>query len=69
MVRLHAFSHATGYSRYTQPAVASLVQRGFAVLAFDQPGFETRPEYAGRFYQRYPGSIPPSGAGRPGVRG
>ena len=38
-----------------RPSFASLVSRGFAVLAFDQIGFGTRLHEAGRFYERYPG--------------
>jgi len=51
---LHPFSYCTGYSREAGPAFASLIKRGFAVLAFDQIGFGTRVRSAREFYERYP---------------
>ena len=51
---LHPFSYCTGYSREARSAFASLVKRGFAVLAFDQIGFGTRVRSAREFYERYP---------------
>jgi pimeloyl-ACP methyl ester carboxylesterase len=51
---LHPFSYATGYSREGNPGIASLVKRGFVVMAFDQIGFGTRVRSAREFYQRYP---------------
>ena len=51
---LHPFSYSTGYSRNAGPAFASLIKRGFAVLAFDQIGFGTRVRSAREFYERYP---------------
>jgi pimeloyl-ACP methyl ester carboxylesterase len=54
VVWLHPFSYATGYSRDTRPAFASLTKRGFAVLAFDQIGFGARIRDAREFYRRYP---------------
>jgi dienelactone hydrolase len=54
VVWMHPYAYPTGYSRDTQPLFASLTQRGFAVLAFDQIGFGTRVRDARYFYQRYP---------------
>jgi dienelactone hydrolase len=54
VIWLHPFSYPTGYSRYAQMQLAPFIDRGFAVLAFDQLGFGTRVEHAGRFYERYP---------------
>jgi pimeloyl-ACP methyl ester carboxylesterase len=54
VVWMHPYAYATGYSRYTKPTFASLVERGFAVLAFDQIAFGTRVRDARYFYQRYP---------------
>jgi pimeloyl-ACP methyl ester carboxylesterase len=54
VVWMHPYSYPTGYSRDTQPFFASLIQRGFAVLAFDQIGFGTRVRDARFFCQRYP---------------
>jgi pimeloyl-ACP methyl ester carboxylesterase len=51
---LHPFSYCTGYSREARPVLASLIKRGFAVLAFDQIGFGTRIRSAREFYARYP---------------
>ena len=51
---LHPFAYTTGYSRNSGPPIASLVRRGFAVLAFDQIGFGTRVRDAREFYLRYP---------------
>ena len=54
VVWLHPFSYPTGYSRNFRATLEMLGKRGFVVFAFDQLGFGTRVEYAGRFYQRYP---------------
>jgi dienelactone hydrolase len=54
VVWLHAFAYPTGYSRYARAQFAPLLNRGFAVLAFDQIGFGTRVEDARHFYERYP---------------
>jgi pimeloyl-ACP methyl ester carboxylesterase len=51
---LHPFAYPTGYSRDSGPAIASLVRRGFAVMAFDQIGFGARVRDAREFYRRYP---------------
>jgi dienelactone hydrolase len=54
VVCLHAYSYATGYSRYAGPPFESLTRRGFAVLAFDQLAFGTRVLDARFFYDQYP---------------
>jgi dienelactone hydrolase len=54
VIWLHPYSHATGYSQQGRPAIEALVQRGFAVLAFDQIGFGTRIHQQREFYRRYP---------------
>ncbi len=54
VIWLHPFSYPTGYSRYARAQFAPFINRGFAVLAFDQLGFGTRVEHAARFYDRYP---------------
>ena len=51
---MHPYAYTTGYSRYSQPSFVSLVERGFAILAFDQIGFGSRVRSARYFYQRYP---------------
>ena len=68
VVYLHPYAYSTGWSARApwnpspadyladqRPSFASLVRRGFAVLAFDQIGFGTRLHEARRFYERYPG--------------
>jgi dienelactone hydrolase len=52
VVWLHAYSYNMGYSRYAY--WAPLVERGFAVMAFDQIGFGVRGGHGARFYERYP---------------
>ncbi len=67
VIWLHGYSYQNGWSvsqpwnstgadfRLDQrPQFASLVKRGFAVLAFDQLGFGTRVLDARDFYRRYP---------------
>lgn len=67
VIWLHGYSYQYGWSiaspwastgndlRLDQrPSFAALVQRGFAVLAFDQIGFGTRVRDARDFYRRYP---------------
>jgi pimeloyl-ACP methyl ester carboxylesterase len=54
VIWLHPFAYTTGYSRYSHPAVRTLTERGFAVLAFDQIGFGTRVRDTRYFYQRFP---------------
>ncbi|MDX2151690.1 MAG: alpha/beta fold hydrolase [Bryobacteraceae bacterium] len=54
VIWLHPYSHATGYSRWARPHIGPLVERGFAVFAFDQIGFGSRVEQARLFYERYP---------------
>ena len=54
VVWMHPYAYTTGYSRDTRTFFASLIRRGFAVLAFDQIGFGSRVRDARYFYQRYP---------------
>ena len=54
VVWMHPYAYTTGYSRDTRTFFASLIQQGFAVLAFDQIGFGSRVRDARYFYQRYP---------------
>lgn len=67
VIWLHPYAHAAGWSakrpwlpRQTdfvldqRPDFASLVRRGFAVVAFDQIGFGSRAHDARTFYERYP---------------
>jgi pimeloyl-ACP methyl ester carboxylesterase len=52
VIWLHPYSYTTGYSRFS--VWDELLNRGFAVMAFDQIGFGTRNEQSLRFYERYP---------------
>jgi dienelactone hydrolase len=67
IIWLHGYSYQYGWSiaspwastgtdfRLDQrPSIPALVERGFAVLAFDQIGFGTRVRDARDFYRRYP---------------
>lgn len=67
VVWLHPYTYQYGWSIYApwtstgsdlrldqRPSFPSLVQRGFAVLAFDQIGFGARVLDAREFYTRYP---------------
>ena len=54
VIWLHPYAYSTGYSGDVRPVLASLLKRGFAVLAFDQIGFGTRVLDARNFYRRYP---------------
>ncbi|MDZ4797905.1 MAG: dienelactone hydrolase family protein [Bryobacteraceae bacterium] len=54
VIWLHAFSHATGYSRDIRPFIELATSKGFAVLAYDQIGYGSRIHQATRFYERYP---------------
>jgi dienelactone hydrolase len=67
VIWLHGYSYQYGWSiaapwasggselrRDQRPSFPELVQRGFAVLAFDQIGFGTRVRDAREFYSRYP---------------
>src|SRR5581483_10343717 len=54
VIWLHPYSYATGYSRYSRVPLTSLINRGFAVMAFDQIGFGARVKDARDFYRRYP---------------
>jgi pimeloyl-ACP methyl ester carboxylesterase len=52
VIWLHPYSYSTGFSRYVY--WGPLIDRGFAVVAFDQIGFGARNDYSLRFYERYP---------------
>jgi pimeloyl-ACP methyl ester carboxylesterase len=54
VIWLHAYAYATGYSRWVDAAFDSLIQKGFAILAFDQLGFGTRGPDVHDFYHQYP---------------
>ncbi|GAA4315521.1 alpha/beta fold hydrolase [Compostibacter hankyongensis] len=54
VIFLHEYAYATGYHRRSATFIRDLTSRGFAVLAFDLPGFGTRIEEARHFYDRYP---------------
>ena len=51
---LHPYTYATGYSAQFEYLLRILIQKGFAVFAFDQIGFGTRVEQVLRFYERSP---------------
>ena len=55
VVWLHPHAYPTGYSRYARRPFEKLIERGFAVFAFDQIGFGTRVLDGRLFYNRYPG--------------
>ena len=55
VIWLHPHAYPTGYSRYARRPFEQLIQRGFAVFAFDQIGFGTRVLDGRLFYERYPG--------------
>ncbi len=52
VIWLHPYSYATGYSRYVY--WGPLMDRGFAIVTFDQIGFGVRNDYTLRFHERYP---------------
>ena len=54
VVYLHEYSYATGYHRRSAGIIQHFLKAGYAVLAFDLPGFGTRIEEAKHFYDRYP---------------
>lgn len=67
VIWLHPYAYAAGWSAKRpwsskqvdfvldqRPSFEALVQRGFAVMAFDQIGFGVRLHDARRFYERYP---------------
>ena len=67
VIWLHSYTYQNGWSAGSpwnpaganyvldhRPHFPSLIQRGFAVLAFDQIGFGTRVLDARKFYERYP---------------
>lgn len=54
VIFLHEYAYPTGFARRIQPFFEGLVERGFAVFAFDMIGFGTRIEEGTYFYERYP---------------
>lgn len=54
IIYLHQYSHASGFAKTTREFFESLVDKGFAVFAFDMIGFGTRVMEGTRFYERYP---------------
>jgi dienelactone hydrolase len=67
VIWLHPYSYQNGWSAQSpwestgsdyrleqRPSIPAIVQRGFAVLAFDQIGFGARVRDARDFYRRYP---------------
>jgi len=51
---LHEYAYPTGFARRIEPFFQMLVDRGFAVFAFDMIGFGTRIQEGTSFYERYP---------------
>lgn len=57
---LHDMSYSFGYAKKTYPGfslspmIAALVDKGFAVVTFDLPGFGSRQRELRHFYKRYP---------------
>lgn len=54
VIFLHEYSYATGYGQRFESLLYSLLDRGFAVYAFDQLGFGSRATESQGFYKRYP---------------
>ena len=56
VIYLHEYDYSKGFNSYHQveSVFQSLVDRGFAVFAFDMLGFGNRIEEGTRFYYRYP---------------
>ena len=54
VIWLHAYAYATGYSRWVNTSFDFLIQKGFAILAFDQLAFGTRGPDFHDFYHQYP---------------
>ncbi|MCU0226743.1 MAG: acetylxylan esterase [Bryobacterales bacterium] len=54
LIWLHQDAHPTGYSRYFKPWLQQAIDKGFAVLVFDQIGYGSRIHEAREFYRRYP---------------
>ena len=56
VVYLHEYDYAKGFSsdHHVEQVFRSIVDRGYAVFAYDMLGFGNRIEEGTRFYQRYP---------------
>ncbi|WP_372934551.1 alpha/beta hydrolase family protein, partial [Mariniphaga sediminis] len=58
VIYLHEYNHSHGfsypYSRNMPSLIQSVVDRGYAVFAYDMIGFGNRIKEGTRFYQRYP---------------
>jgi dienelactone hydrolase len=56
VIYLHEFDYSKGFNSYHQVETLfrSMVEKGFAVFAFDMLGFGNRIEEGTRFYNRYP---------------
>ena len=56
VIYLHEFDYSKGFNSYhnAETLIRSLVDRGYAVFAYDMIGFGNRIEEGTRFYQRYP---------------
>lgn len=54
VIWLHPYAYATGYSRWVNFAFNGFIEKGFAVLAFDQMAFGTRGPDVRYFYHQYP---------------
>jgi len=51
---LHEYDYTSGFARNSQQFFEALVNRGFAVFAFDMIGFGSRIDEGTLFYERYP---------------
>ena len=56
VIYLHEYDYSKGFNsyHYIEPFFQSLVDKGFAVFAYDMVGFGNRIEEGTRFYNRYP---------------
>lgn len=56
VIYLHEYDYAKGFSsdHHVEAVFRSIVDRGYAVFAYDMLGFGNRIEEGTRFYQRYP---------------
>ena len=56
VIYLHEYDYSKGFNSYheVEPLFQALVDRGFAVFAYDMLGFGNRIEEGTRFYDRYP---------------
>ncbi|MEM8897170.1 MAG: alpha/beta fold hydrolase [Bacteroidota bacterium] len=54
VIFLHEYAYSSGYKRNVEELFTPLLEQGFAIYAFDLPGFGSRLEEVGDFYARYP---------------